>query len=168
MTCRDRIAFSLLLTACGPTVEEDAGSASDGDDAAELDCASIPDGTRAARRVVGRGTPTIELLEGPPGGDAPPFACDDPMPRCGYVLSRLVPLGEIAPGTYSVEDGTLDHAGEFCSCCNGEDGGSDEDFGTFEEPTAMLVVEAVADACLSGRYEAEDEVIGFVAERCNF
>jgi hypothetical protein len=67
-----------------------------------------------------------------------------------------------------VEDGTLDHSGEFCSCCNGEDGGSDENFGTFEEPTAVLVVESVADACVAGRYEAEDEVIAFVAERCDF
>jgi hypothetical protein len=162
------MGFVLLLAACGPTVEADGSSDSDGDDAAALDCASIPDGTRAARLVTGRGTPTIEMLEGPPGGDAPPFACDDPMPRCGYVLSRLVPLGEIAPGTFSVDDGTLAHSGEFCSCCNGEDGGSDENFGTFEEPTAVLVVEAVSDACVAGRYEAEDETIDFVAERCDF
>jgi hypothetical protein len=91
------------------------------------------------------------------------------MPRCGYVLSRLVPLEDVAPGTFSVAEGTLDHSGEFCSCCNGEDGGSAENFGTFEEPSAVLVIDATADTCIAGRYETEDdEVITFVAERCDF
>jgi hypothetical protein len=168
MTCRDRCCSLLLLAACGPTVGGDASSDSDGDDPAELDCASIPEGAYEARLVTGRGTPTIEMLEGPPGDDAPPFGCDDAMPRCGYVLSRLVPLDDIAPGTFTVAEGTLDHSGEFCSCCNGEDGGADENFGTFEEPEAVLVLEGVAEACVAGYYQAQREITPFVAERCEF
>jgi hypothetical protein len=177
MTCRVHWLLLGLALACGPVVEETSGGSSGGEGGSDsgdgsevppsVDC-SVPPGAIQARVVTGRGTQTIEVLSSDVAGPLVPLACADLIPRCGYELSLLTPVDDLVPATFTVDAGTLRHNVEYCTCCNGEDGGSDEAFGTYEEQETFLAIEAVSDACVVGWYETDSTRIEFVAERCAF